>query len=114
MKKIPRRLRPAGAFSLFRHRHGKRTSMPDNIDNSPIIVKSATASLPQLANIIRAEHAVVAQAANNVFAHAIVLGRALIAAQEQFSTKPKGEWEAWLLANCRFGDRSVHGTRSRL
>jgi hypothetical protein len=79
--------------------------MPDNINTCTAIANSATASLPELANIIRTEHAVVAQGANKVLAHALVLGRALIAAQEQLSTKPKGEWEAWLLANCRFGER---------
>jgi hypothetical protein len=105
VKKDPGDLAVGRGFSLFRHRHGKGTSMPDSINTGTAIVKSARASLPELANIIRTEHAVVAQAANNVLTHALVLGRALIAAQEQLSTKPKGQWEAWLLANCRFRER---------
>jgi hypothetical protein len=104
-EKDPGDLAVGRGFSLFRHRHSKGTSMPNNINTGTAIVKSATASLRELANIIRTEHAVVGQAANNVLVHALVLGRALIAAQEQLSTKPKGEWEAWLLANCRFGER---------
>ncbi len=85
--------------------------MPDNIDTRTVIVKSASASisvaLPELANIIRTEHAAVGQAAHNVLAHVLILGRALIAAREQVPTKPKGQWKAWLLANCSIGERQA-------
>jgi hypothetical protein len=55
--------------------------MPDNIDTGTAIVKSLTGSLPELANIICAEHAGVGQAANNVLARNLALGRAFVAAQ---------------------------------
>jgi hypothetical protein len=87
-KKTPAISWSAGAFSLFRHRHSKGTSMPNNIDTDTAIVKSVRASLPELANVIRTEHAAVAQAANNVLTLVLAIERALIAAH-------RPGFEAW-------------------
>jgi hypothetical protein len=88
VKKTPADLAVGRGFSLFRHRHSKGTSMRDNIDTGTAIVKSVTASLPELAKIIRAEHAAVTQAANNVLPHVLALARALVAAQERARRAP--------------------------
>jgi hypothetical protein len=58
----------------------------------PAIVKSVTASLPELANIIRAEHTAVAQAANYIVTHVLALGREFVAAQEPAR---RTAFEAW-------------------
>lgn len=60
--------------------------------------------LAELATRIRAEHAAVVQAANDVAHHAIAAGRALIEAQ---GSVPKGQWADWVSRHCEISYRSA-------
>jgi hypothetical protein len=82
--------------------------MLQNTKTGNAIVKSA--SLAELAQIIRTANAAAARAAqvaaqttNDLLLHVLIEGRALINAQEQV---PKGQWGEWLRANCQdLGER---------
>ena len=65
---------------------------------------NSAASLSDLAEVIRAEHAAVVRASNDVLHHVLAAGRFLIEAQ---GIVPKGQWAGWVSRSCEVSYRTA-------
>src|SRR6516225_7186079 len=65
---------------------------------------NSAASLSDLARGIRAEHAAVVRASNDVLNHVLAAGRFLIEAQ---GIVPKGQWAGWVSRSCEVSYRTA-------
>ena len=83
---------------------GRRMSNTPLVPCAQVARSNSAASLSDLARGIRAEHAAVVRASNDVLNHVLAAGRFLIEAQ---GIVPKGQWAGWVSRSCEVSYRTA-------